>query len=39
MKREVLSRPEVQAWYRARFRVIAIDTRDRTRRPASTAAR
>ena len=27
MKREVLSRPEVQAHYRARFRVIAIDTR------------
>ena len=27
MKREVLSRPEVQAHYRTRFRVIAIDTR------------
>jgi len=27
MKREVLSRPDVQAHYRARFRVIAIDTR------------
>lgn len=27
MKREVLSRPEVQAGYRARFRAIAIDTR------------
>jgi len=27
MKREVLSRPEVQAHYRALFRVIAIDTR------------
>ena len=27
MKREVLSRPEVQAYYRARFRAIAIDTR------------
>ena len=27
MKREVLSRPEVQAWYKARFRVIAIDTK------------
>ena len=27
MKREVLSRPEVQAHYRARFRVIAIDTK------------
>jgi len=27
MKREVLSRPEVQAWFKARFRVIAIDTK------------
>ena len=27
MKRAVLSRPEVQAYYRARFRAIAIDTR------------
>lgn len=27
MKREVLSRPEVQAHYRARFRAIAVDTR------------
>jgi len=27
MKSEVLSRPDVQAWYKARFRVIAIDTR------------
>ncbi len=27
MKREVLSRPEVQAYYRAHFRAIAIDTR------------
>ncbi len=27
MKRDVLSRPEVQAYFRARFRAIAIDTR------------
>lgn len=27
MKSEVLSRPEVQAWYRKRFRAIAVDTR------------
>jgi thioredoxin-related protein len=27
MKREVLSRPEVQAWYRKHFRAISIDTR------------
>jgi thioredoxin-related protein len=27
MKREVLSRPEVQAWYRKHFRAIAVDTR------------
>jgi thioredoxin-related protein len=27
MKREVLSRPEVQAWYRQHFRAIAVDTR------------
>jgi len=27
MKREVLSRPDVQAYYRKRFRAIAIDTR------------
>ncbi len=27
MKREVLSRPEVQAYYRERFRAISIDTR------------
>ena len=27
MKRDVLSRPEVQAHYRTRFRVIAVDTR------------
>jgi len=27
MKREVLSRPDVQAWYRRHFRAIAIDTR------------
>ena len=27
MKREVLSRPEVQAWYRRHFRAIAVDTR------------
>ncbi len=27
MKREVLSRPDVQAYYRKRFRVIAVDTR------------
>ena len=27
MKRDVLSRPEVQAWYRKHFRAIAVDTR------------
>jgi thioredoxin-related protein len=27
MKSDVLSRPEVQGWYRARYRAIAIDTR------------
>jgi len=27
MKSEVLSRPEVQAWYRKHFRAIAVDTR------------
>lgn len=27
MKHEVLQRPEVQAWYRKRFRAIAVDTR------------
>jgi len=27
MKREVLSRPEVQSWYRERFRAISVDTR------------
>ena len=27
MKREVLARPEVQAYYRKRFRAIAVDTR------------
>lgn len=27
MKSEVLSRPDVQAWYRKRFRAIAVDTR------------
>lgn len=27
MKREVLSRPEVRAWYRKHFRAIAVDTR------------
>ena len=27
MKNEVLARPEVQAWYKARFRAISIDTR------------
>jgi thioredoxin-related protein len=27
MKREVLARPEVQSWYAAHFRAIAIDTR------------
>jgi len=27
MKREVLSRPDVQAWYRQHFRAIAVDTR------------
>jgi thioredoxin-related protein len=27
MKQEVLLRPEVQAWYRKRFRAIAVDTR------------